>query len=197
MPTTSVPTIDRRSVVRLWFERQGLAAERGSVKPTKRSLTKHLERTGALQLDTINVLDRTHYLTPWSRFGTYDKQRLDRWIYSDRVAYEYWGHEASILPISHLPLGTRRMKRFPPDSWRASSWWTRYETSTASRRRVLRRLRDEGPLESSDFEADPDEFGGQAPPGGTLPMPKEDKRTLQLLWRFEHEHAGQLAAHRT
>ena len=80
------------------------------------------------------------------------------------------------------------MQRFPPESWRASSWWTRFETSTASRRRVLRRLRAEGPLKSSDFEADPDEFGGQAPPGGTIPMPKEDKRSLQLLW-----HAGKVA----
>jgi len=190
MPNTSPPTFDRPTVVRLWFERQGLADLRGSVKATKRALTRHLERTGALQLDTITVLDRAHYLTLWSRFGVYDRKRLDRWIYRDRIAYEYWGHEASILPISHLPLGVRRMRRFPPESWRNSSWWPRYATSTASRRRVLRRLRAEGPLESSDFESRPDEFGGKAPPGGSIPLPKEDKRSLQLLW-----HSGKIAIH--
>ena len=180
--------LDRATVVRLWLHRQGLSRPRGTVKLTRRALTDHLERTGALQLDTINVVDRAHYLTLWSRFGPYDRRRLDRWVYRDRAAYEYWGHEASILPISHLPLGLRRMRRFPPESWRNASWWKVYNVSVGSKRRVLRRLRAEGPLESADFARDPNEHGGKPPPGGTMPLPKEDKRALQLLW-----HAGRVA----
>jgi uncharacterized protein YcaQ len=149
----------------------------------------HLERTGALQLDSVNVLDRAHYLTLWSRFGPYTKGHVDRWVYRERTAYEYWGHEASILPISHLPLGRRRMRRFPPPRLRERSWWPSYATSTASKRRVLRRLRAEGPLESSDFERRATESPDVSPWG--MPMPKEDTRSLKLLW-----HDGRVAVRR-
>lgn len=185
------PSIPLDQVTRLWLDRQGLATPRGATALTRDALTAHLERTGALQLDTINVVDRAHYLTLWSRFGPYDRERLDRWIYDERLAYEYWGHEASILPISHLPLGRRRMRRFPPESWSGKKWWSVYDTSPASRRRVLKRLRQEGPLESTDFEHTDEEFGPDGPPGGTMPLPKEDKRTLKILW-----HQGRVAVAR-
>ena len=174
-------------VVRLWLHRQGLSAPRGSAPAGRRSLTKHLERVGGLQLDTIRVVDHAHYLTLWSRFGAYDRKKLDSWMYGDRLAYEYWGHEASLLPISHLPLGRRRMRRFPPESWTGKSWWSVYQTSTASKRRVLRRLRAEGPLESRDFErtAEP---GKTSPFGKAMPLGKEDARSLKLLW-----HGGRVA----
>ncbi|HEX9735519.1 MAG TPA: crosslink repair DNA glycosylase YcaQ family protein [Thermoanaerobaculia bacterium] len=187
----STPRIPVEQVVRLWLHRQGLATPRASAELTPGALTEHLERTGGLQVDTISVLDRAHYLTLWSRFGNYDREQVDGWIYDDRFAYEYWGHEASILPISHLPLGLRRMRGFPPKKWSGKAWWSVYSTSTASKRRVLKRLREQGPLESADFEAHPDEFGPEGPPGGGMPLPKEDKRSLKLLW-----HDGRVAVAR-
>ena len=117
---TALPTLSHDQVVRLWFHRQGFSVPRGAGRLTPESLRLHLERTGALQLDSINVVDRAHYLTLWSRFGPYDRTALDRWMYDDQVAYEYWGHEASLLPISHLSIGRRRMRRFPPKVGRAS-----------------------------------------------------------------------------
>ncbi len=180
----ALPTLSRDQVVGLWFHRQGLTEPQGVNPLTAETLRIHLERTGALQLDSINVVDRAHYLTLWSRFGPYDRTALDRWVYDDRVAYEYWGHEASLLPMSHLPVGRRRMRRFPPRSWEDKSWWKHFQTSAASKRRVLKRLREEGPLESADFERRPDE----PEYGGTLPLPKEDKRSLKLLW-----HSGRIA----
>ena len=183
MPIPSVP-LDQ--VVRLWFHRQGLTGPRGSSKLGKRTLTDHLERTGALQLDSVNVVDRAHYLTLWSRFGTYDRKRVDRLVYHDGVGYDYWGHEASIRPMSHLPLGRRRMRGFPPESWSGKSYWSVYKTSTASKRRVLKRLRDEGPLESADFER---RKGEREDPRGTgMLLPKEDKRSLKVMW-----HDGRVA----
>ena len=173
-------------MVRLWLHRQGLARARGTVPLDRRAFVDHLERTGALQLDSVNVVDRAHYLTLWSRFGPYDRAQVDRWVYRERLAYEYWGHEASILPISHLPLGRRRMRRFPPLSWSGRKWWSRYATSTASKRRVLRRMRAAGPLESADFAPRPEEVGEKTDsPGWRL---REDKRSLKLLW-----HDGRLA----
>lgn len=181
MARTSPPRVERDDVVRLWFQRQGLTDPRGTKSLTRRRLVDHLERTGALQLDPIHVVDRAHYLTLWSRFGKYERKRLDRWAYADGAAYEYWGHEASLLPTSHLPLGRRRMRRFP-GRWAEKSWWSRVETSQASRRRVLRRLRAEGPLESADFERRPGEKGGSGW-GEAQPYKKEDKRSLGLLWQ--------------
>lgn len=171
----------------MWFARQGLSHARGTQQLTPEALTHHLETTGALQLDSINVLDRAHYLTLWSRFGCYDRADLARWVYEDGLGYEYWGHEASILPRSHLPIGKRRMRRFPPPSWKNSSWWQRYQAPLSSRRRVLRRLRAEGPLESADFSRTSDEHH----PGSSNEMmayPKQDKRALQMLW-----HSGAVA----
>ena len=167
-------TLSRADVVRLWFHRQGLTLPRGHFPLTRNRFRHLLESTGALQIDSINVVDRAHLLTLWSRFGSFDRASLEQWIYTDHVAYEYWGHEASILPTSHLPLGRRRMRSFPPPRWQANSWWTRYRTSPTSHRRVLRRIRDEGPLESINFDGDGPE--------------KEDKRSLKLLW-----HSGRLA----
>ncbi len=188
--SSPLPTIDQQAVINLWFHRQGLSESRGTKKLNKKNLTAHLENTGAIQLDSVNVVDRAHYLTMWSRFGNYSKKRLDDLVYRDRIAYEYWGHEASLLPISHLPIGRRRMLRFPPESFRNSKWWCRYETSPQSKRRVINRLRKSGPLESADFEKQPDEFRPDGPSSGTMPLQKEDNRTLQLLW-----HSGKVAIH--
>jgi uncharacterized protein YcaQ len=183
----TIPELDAAAVTRLWLHRQGLAHPRGTVAASKAALADHLERTGALQLDTINVVERAHYLTLWSRFGAYDRAALDDWCYRERAAYEYWGHEASLLPIGHLPLGRRRMRGFPPPSWRAKSWWKYFDVPASAKRRVLRRLREEGPLESADFERRP---GVEVEDlwAGAAPLAKEDRRALQLLW-----HDGRVA----
>lgn len=107
-----LPKISQQEVVRLWLSQQGLLDCSRPRTLTAATFVEELERLGGLQVDSVNVLDRAHYLTLWSRFGNYDRARVDSWLYQDRLAYEYWGHEASILPISHLPLGKRRMKRF-------------------------------------------------------------------------------------
>ncbi len=134
------------------------------------------------------MVDRAHYLTLWSRFGAYDRQKLDRWVSRDRIAYEYWGHEASLLPISHLPLGRRRMRMFPEERWLRFTWWQRYETTAASKRRVLKRLRDEGPLESMHFTSAAPGRNADGPPVASVFGTKEDTRSLKLLW-----HAGKVA----
>jgi len=182
------PVFTQESVRRFWLDRQGLSRPRGDRPLNRSTLRALLESVGALQIDSVNVLDRAHYLTLWSRFGLFERETFDGWVHGGGVAYEYWGHEASILPISHLPLGLRRMRRFPPESWRKSAWWERAATSTASKRRVLRRIRAEGPLESVDFERRPEEKKGKGI--WSAEMPKEDKRSLSLLW-----HAGRLAIH--
>lgn len=174
----NLPVVSKEDVVRLWFHRQGMTAPR-EAGITKKAFVAHLENTGGLQLDSVNVLDRAHWLTLWSRFGAFDRSRVDRWTYRDRAAFEHWGHEACVLPASRLPLSLRGMRLFQPEA----SWWARRLPSPQSMRRVLRRLRNEGPLESADFEKDP---SGSGPWWGW----KEDKVSLELLW-----HAGKAAIH--
>ena len=183
--------VNLQTAIRLWFYCQDLSQPRGSRSLTPEVLVELLEQVGALQLDSINVLERAHYLTLWSRYGVYDRNELDKWIYQNRVAYEYWGHEASLLPVSHLPLGRRRMEDFPPPSWKNAAWWARYETSPASKQRVLNRLREEGALESAHFaktSRDRLEEAKRTRAEPVMPAPKEDKRSLELLW-----HAGKTA----
>src|SRR5258708_40044169 len=71
------PVFPRRAVTALFLERQHLTRPRAhGLSPAR--LTRFVEDAGGLQMDSINVLDRAHYLTVWSRFGPYDRARLDR-----------------------------------------------------------------------------------------------------------------------
>ncbi len=165
------PTVSVEQVRRLWFARQRLSRPR-STPLDRDAYVDLLESVGGLQLDSINVIQRAHYLTLWSRFGRYDPGLPDRWTYRDRLSYEHWGHAACVLPASRLPLSRRGMRLFAP----RGKWWTERTPSVASCRRVLRRLREEGPLESADFAAHP---GASGPWWGW----KEDKEALERYWR--------------
>jgi uncharacterized protein YcaQ len=95
-------------VAALFLERQHLARPRARAL-TPRRLGQFVEDVGGLQLDSINVLDRAHYLTLWSRFGPYDRARLDRLVYGHRLLFEYWAHAACLVPTSALPWWRRAM----------------------------------------------------------------------------------------
>ncbi|MHC8305160.1 winged helix-turn-helix domain-containing protein [Pseudomonas sp. PB3P13] len=73
-----------------------------------------IERLGILQIDSVNALVRSHYLPLFSRLGNYSPNLLDQAAWSSgrqRTLFEYWGHEASLLPLSMYPLMRWRMQR--------------------------------------------------------------------------------------
>ena len=74
-------------------------------------MRKALRHTGLFQIDSVNVLARAHYLPAYSRLGPYDVSVLDDLAFRHRELFEYWGHEAALLPVDLHPLFRWRMKR--------------------------------------------------------------------------------------
>ncbi len=104
-----------------------------------------------LQIDSVNVLVRAHYLPLFSRLGSYDPSALDALVAAKpKRLFEYWGHEASLLPVDLHPLFRWRMAR----ARRGKGIWRPLETFASAKRAeadaLLERIRTEGPLAASD-----------------------------------------------
>ncbi|HUV47735.1 MAG TPA: crosslink repair DNA glycosylase YcaQ family protein, partial [Actinomycetes bacterium] len=86
--------------------------------PDRRTLRRVLGRTGLFQIDSVNVLARAHYLPMFSRIGLYPPTLLERAAYrSPRSLFEYWGHEASLLPVELHPFSRWRMANAEKHAW--------------------------------------------------------------------------------
>jgi len=82
-------------------------------RPTMRTLLRTVARTGVLQIDSVNVLQRAHYMPLFSRIGPYDVGLLHRASgRSPRRLVEYWAHEAAFMPVSLWPYMRHRMRHF-------------------------------------------------------------------------------------
>ena len=122
---------------------------------SRRHLASTVERLGLHQIDSVNVLARAHYLPAFSRLGAYDRSLLDRAAWGpprERRLFEYWAHEASLLPLAMHPLLRWRMARAD----RGEIGWRSLRAFAVERRAeaeaILARLGAEGPLAASDFE---------------------------------------------
>jgi len=93
----------------LAFAAQGLARPRPKGPIGRRHLRGLFDTVGQLQLDTINVLERTQYLVPFSRFGDYPRDALDALTGPYGDLFEYWGRAVALLPMAHYPLFRWRM----------------------------------------------------------------------------------------
>ena len=114
-------------------------------------LRRAIERLGLLQIDSVNVLVRAHYLPLFSRLGSYDRTLLDATASAkSKRFFEYWGHEASLLPIDCQPLLRWRMAR----ALRGQGVWRQLQPFARERRSeadaLLARIKKDGPLAASD-----------------------------------------------
>jgi uncharacterized protein YcaQ len=130
----------------------------GSTRPAavnQGHLRRTVDRLGLHQIDSVNVLVRAHYLPAFSRLGAYGRSLLDRAAWgrmSERRLFEYWAHEASLLP-----LGMHRLLRWRMAlADRGEIGWKSMRAFATERRAaaeaVLERIREEGPLAASDFD---------------------------------------------
>src|SRR5215213_9311767 len=96
---------------------QGFADGRPG-RPDGHALRRVLKQVGLLQIDSVNVLARGHHLTLFGRLGPYPVELVERAaFYAPRRLFEYWGHEASLLPVATQPLLRWRMQRAHDDAW--------------------------------------------------------------------------------
>lgn len=112
MPTDNLLSL--KQARRLALAAQGFSnrAPRSVMKAAH--INRAIERLGVVQIDSVNAVARSHYLPLFSRLGAYDQGLLEQAAWSQgrkRTLFEYWGHEASLLPLSLFPLMGWRMQR--------------------------------------------------------------------------------------
>ena len=142
------------SLTRLQARRVALAAQgftdRAHATPTTRTLDRTLQRTGVLQVDSVNVLQRAHYMPLYSRMGPYDTGLLTRAAERrPRRVVEYWAHVQALMPVDLWPLMRHRM-----DSYRSERGKWGFTADAALEPRVLAAVRDRGPVTARDLEVE-------------------------------------------
>jgi uncharacterized protein YcaQ len=142
------PVFSQRAVAALFIARQHLARPR-TRRLTARSLLAFVEDVGGLQLDSINVVERGHHLTLWSRFGPYERRTVERIAYRRRLLFEYWAHAACLVPASHFPAWRRVMLDY---SLRSRAWGKWLKKNRAVLRAVEEAITTNGPMGGADFE---------------------------------------------
>ncbi len=135
-----------------------------------------LRRLGSVQIDTISVVERAHGHVLWSRNPGYGPEHIDELESAPRRIIEYWSHAAAYLPFEDYRFCIPRMERIKAEG---HEW---YRADAAVARRVLKRVREEGPLRSSDF-------GGKRKGSSGWWDWKPEKRALEYLF-----HAGELVS---
>jgi uncharacterized protein len=123
----------------------------GGAPKNTRALVELVRRLGVVQIDSVNVLIRSHYLPIFSRRGAYPCGLLEKAAYEQRLLFEYWGHEASFLPVELYPLFRWRMD----DARKGVGTWGRLRRYATSHQElvdsVLRQIRERGPLGASEL----------------------------------------------
>ncbi|OEV03036.1 winged helix-turn-helix domain-containing protein [Streptomyces oceani] len=106
-----------------------------------------LRQLGAVQLDTISVLARSHELVPYARLGAVGREAVEAAYWSDTHSFEYWSHAACILPIEEWPLFAFRRRAMRAKGHR----WHRLADREGACASVRERLRAEGPLTTTEL----------------------------------------------
>src|ERR1044071_3259032 len=110
---TRAQSLSNLQARRLALVAQGFAGRERDGTANWTRIENAIARMNLLQIDSVNVLVRSHYLPVFSRVGQYDRAALDARTLSNRKRrmFEYWAHEASLLPLELYPLMRWRMNR--------------------------------------------------------------------------------------
>ncbi|MFN3523858.1 MAG: winged helix-turn-helix domain-containing protein [Phenylobacterium sp.] len=146
-------TLSAREARRIALAAQGFAAARPSGEVGRRQLMKGIERLAVVQIDSVNVVSRTHYLPLFSRLGAYPRELLEELAWGRRPGlFEYWMHEASLAPFDAQPLMRWRMA----DAAEGVGVWKGVARFLREHRpfidRALAEIDRRGPLSASELE---------------------------------------------
>ncbi|WP_240642373.1 winged helix-turn-helix domain-containing protein [Microbacterium sulfonylureivorans] len=170
-------TLSASEARRIALAAQGFGRPRPA-SPGTRQLNLALARMATLQIDSVNVFARSHYMPLFSRVGPYDTAALDRLLFAQRPSYvEYWAHVAAFIPASDWSLFRFRMDDMRAKHGSAADGWFERHRSIVDW--VRAELTDRGPLRPAQIEHD----AKQAARG---PWWDWDvvKHTLEYLWLF-------------
>ncbi len=140
---------------RLVLASSGLATGHPPTEPDARHFRRVMRQLELVQLDSVNVSARSHYWIFFARLGGYDRARLDEWLWRSGEHFEYWAHEASILPQSIYSLLAYRMRAAEPGG-RVASLMNEHPGYVES---VLEEVHRRGPLTVGSL-SDPGERTG-------------------------------------
>lgn len=166
MPAARLPspadTLTAAEARRIALAAQGFGRRKTAGASSWPRIAEAIADMRLLQLDSVNVLVRSHYLPVFSRIGAYDRAALDRRAFREgraRRYFEYWAHEASLLPLELHPLMRWRMDRARRFVGFNQGYVTRIRGDRAYLRKVLREVAERGPMAASDLD-DPGERSG-------------------------------------
>ncbi|WP_298744841.1 winged helix-turn-helix domain-containing protein [uncultured Brevundimonas sp.] len=147
-------TLSPRTARRIALAAQGFGRAQPAA-PGRSHVRDVARRLGVIQIDSVNVVTRTHYLPAFSRLGDYPREALEAEAWGARRSlFEYWGHEASLLPLETQPLLRWRMERA-----RGGAMWTGLSRFGREKRYfidgVLAEIERRGPVTGADFAEGP------------------------------------------
>ena len=172
-------TLTAAAARRIALAAQGFGGARDG-EVGRRQLTRLVERLGVVQLDSVNVVSRTHYLPAFSRLGAYPRALLEEIAWGKkRPLFEYWAHEASLLPLASQPLFRWRMQ----DAQEGRGTWSGIARFIRERRdfldNVLEEIARRGPMSASELEL------GAKGAGGWWGWSEGKRATECLFWAGE------------
>ncbi|MFI4965904.1 MAG: winged helix-turn-helix domain-containing protein [Caulobacterales bacterium] len=138
---------------RIALAAQGFGTPRPDGPVGRRQLLKLIDRLGVVQIDSVNVVSRTHYLPAFSRLGAYPRALLEEVAWGRKAPlFEYWAHEASLLPLASQPLFRWRMQdaRDGVGLWKGVARFRRERADFVEK--VLAEIAARGPLSASELQ---------------------------------------------
>jgi uncharacterized protein len=179
MPLTS-DTLRISEARRIALHAQGFNDPRPTGRADRRHFRRVIERLGLVQIDSVNVLTRSHELPFLARLGPYDRAALAGWLWGSGEVFEYWDHEASLVPVERHPLLRWRMTG-------TDAWGGMLNTATKHPElldQLVEAVRDRGPVTLAELDHLGDAIKrGKAAPGNMWNWSLAKRGIEWLFWR--------------